>query len=98
MEFPRHVHKAGGLSKIVTEDEWPAAEAEGWLIDPNTAPAPDADLASALTDDLERQDAEKVPPDEAGQPELAPDAPGGDEPVEEPDAEPSGRHRGGKKK
>lgn len=55
MEFPRHVHRpieSGGFeSKIVTADEWPAAESDGWLIDPNVrvqadAPSGDTDAGT----------------------------------------------------
>jgi len=93
IEVPRLVKKPGERKRVETLDDLKAALAEGWVLKLEP-PAPDADLGSALTADLERQDAERdnrptMPVDDAGP--LASD--------EEQDAEPAGKAgKGGKKK
>lgn len=84
VEVPRLVKKPGAHKRVETLDDLKAALAEGWVLRLEP-PAPEADLASVMTEDLERQDAER---DAA--------APVGDEPADEVDAEKP--HKGGKKK
>lgn len=88
LEFPRHVHKgggwgiAGGESKVVTEADFAAALADGWVVDPNESYAP-ITLTVTEVPALAAQDVAGEPPDaDDGEPAAEQDEGAGGEPEE----------------
>lgn len=55
MIFPRMVYQPAGVTRIVTEAEWPEAQAAGWSLTPLDpwipAPAPPAEAPAVAGDD-----------------------------------------------